>query len=180
MKDGMTITEGLKRLKLLQKRMDRNCEDIAKYSSLLSNEKPYFDNEQKQREEVQQLIQANIDLEREYCSVKTAIDYTNIMTTVTIDDDTRSIHDWLTVLRKTGNTLIRTYKGLNTHEARKRLTRFSTRSGDVTPPSVIRLYDENDKRNGQRKWEDLTAGKIIEGRLEVVNATTKLIVPPGR
>jgi len=45
-------------------------------------------------------------------------------------------------------------------------------------PTVIRLYDENDKRAGQRKWEDLTAGKTIEGRLEVVNATTQLLEPP--
>jgi hypothetical protein len=40
------------------------------------------------------------------------------------------------------------------------------------------LYDENTKRNNLRKWEDLIAGKTIEGRLEVINATTKLMTPP--
>ena len=55
----MTIIEGLKRLRLLDKRMAKNCEEIQKYSSLLSNEKPIFDSESNQREEVRKLIQAN-------------------------------------------------------------------------------------------------------------------------
>jgi hypothetical protein len=177
MKDGMTITEGLKKLTLLQKRMERNSDDITKYSSLLSNEKPYFDTEQKQREEVQKLIQANLDLELEYCRIKAAVDYTNLRTFVNIEGDERTIHDWLTVLRKTGNILIRTYKSLSTNEARNRQMRFPSRGDKEASPVVVRLYDENEKRNGQRRWEDLTSGKIIESRLEVVNATTQLIVP---
>lgn len=173
----ITITEGLKKLRLLDKRMGKNCEEIEKYSSLLSNEKPIFDSETKQREEVAKLIQGNIDLESEYCRIKAMVDYTNLVTIVVIDDETRTIHSWLTVLRKTGNRLIQTYKALSTTEANRNQIRYANK--ESLSPTVIRLYDENDKRAGQRKWEDLTAGKTIEGRLEVVNATTQLMEPPA-
>lgn len=173
----MTITEGLKKLKLIEKRMKRNCEEIERYSSLLSTEKPIFDTEAKQREEVRSLIQANMDLEKEYCKIKSMIDYTNLITIVQIEDERRSIHSWLTVLRKTGSHLIHTYRSLSTKEANSRLaTRYPSK--DSIAPAIIQLYDENDKRNGQRKWEDLTSGKTIEGRLEVINATTKLLSIP--
>ncbi len=94
---------------------------------------------------------------------------------VVIDDEKRTIHSWLTVLRKTGSRLIQTYKSLSTSEASRSQIRY--RDKESLTPTVIRLYDENDKRAGQRKWEDLTAGKTIEGRLEVVNATTQLVDP---
>lgn len=173
---AMTIIEGLKRLKLLEKRMHRNCADITKYSSILSNEKPYFESEDQQRREVAQLIQANNDLETEYCRIKAMIDYTNLVTMVQIDDENRSIHSWLTLLRKTGGNLIQTYNSLTSREADSRKNRF--RDHESKPPVVLRLYDENVKRDGQRKWEDLISGKIISGRLEVVNATTELVELP--
>jgi len=172
----MTITEELKKLKLLEKRMAKNCEEIERYSSLLSNEKPIFDTEAKQREEVRKLIQSNQDLEKEYCRIKAMIDYTNLVTVVQIEDEKRTIHSWLCILRKTGGLLIKTYKSLSTNEASRSQMRFRDKEG--AQPMVIRLYDENDKRAGERKWEDLTSGKTIEGRLEVVNATTQLQEPP--
>jgi len=172
----MTITEGLKKLRLIEKRILKNCAEIEKYSSLLSNEKPIFDSESKQREEVAKLIQANKDLELEYCRLKARIDYTNLVTYVQIEGHNRTIHDWLLVLRKTGSLMIKTFNSLSTQEARRNQHRY-TSSSDKTP-TVIRLYNENEKRNGQREWEDLTAGKIIEGRLEVINATTQLLMPP--
>src|SRR3990172_7193359 len=122
--ETMTITEGLKKLKLIEKRMVRNCEEIIRYSSLLSNEKPYFDTEAKQREEVRQLVQANHDLEKEYCKIKAMVDYTNLVTIVQIDDEKRSINSWLVVLRRTGQNLIQTYKSLTTQQATANQMRF--------------------------------------------------------
>jgi len=174
----MTITEGLKKLKLLDKRMTKNCKEIEKYSSLMSNEKPIFDTEAKQREEVQKLIQANTDLANEYCQIKAQVDYSNLMISVTIGDDTRTIHGWLTVLRKTAAIMTQTYKSLSTKAATKTRSSWgSSLSKEATAPTTIRLYDENEKRAGERKWDDLTDG-IIEGRLEVINATTELLALP--
>jgi 16S rRNA C1402 N4-methylase RsmH len=174
----MTITEGLKKLKLIEKRIQKNCAEIVKYSSLLSTERPIFETENKQREEVSKLIQANTDLEGEYCRIKAMIDYTNLMIYVQIDNENRSIHDWLTLLRKTGKLLIQTYESLTDKDALTRITMRNLRDKETTNPTIVRLYDENTKRNNLRKWEDLIAGKTIEGRLEVINATTKLMTPP--
>lgn len=176
----MTIVEGLKKLKLISKRIMRNCEEITKYSSLVSTEKPYFESERDQRKEVEKLLQSNVDLEKEYCRIKRMIDYTNLVTLVTIEDETRTIHEWLCVVRTTGNQMIMTYKALNTNSAQHRMSRIGRAvDADGKGAYTIRLYDENDKRNGQRKWEDLVDGKIIEGRLEVINATTYLLDPPN-
>jgi hypothetical protein len=173
----MTITEGLKRLKLLEKRMARNCGEIERYSSILSNEKPAFDTEEKQKQEVKSLIQANMDLVQEYEKLKASIDYTNLVIKVKIGDQTRTIHGWLTILRKTGQLLIQTYNSLSTRDATSRQPRYRDQNTGQSP-TVVRLYDENQKRDGQRLWEDLTKGKEVEGRLEVINATTQLLDPP--
>jgi hypothetical protein len=173
----MTIVEGLKKLKRIERRMVRNNEEIQKYSSVLSTEKPIFDTEAKQREEVQKLIQSNHDLELEYCRIKARIDYTNLVIYVTIGGENRTIHSWLTLLRRTGGHLTNTYKSLSTKEAASRQGRYRDQSTGLQP-QVIRLYDENLKRNGLRKWEDLISGKEIEGRLEVINATTELQIIP--
>lgn len=174
MSENMTITEALKKLRRIEKRILKNCVEIDKYSSLLSNEKPIFDTEAKQREEVEKLIQANGDLELEYCHIKARVDYTNLITYVQIGDDNRTIHNWLLVQRKTGALLSKTFGSLTTSEAKRNQHRYI---GKDNTPTVIRLYDENSKRTGQRKWEDLTDGQI-EGRLEVINATTELATLP--
>ena len=172
----MTITEGLSQLNLIIDRMEKNNKEIRTYSSLLSNEKPYFDTEAKQREELNKLIQSNHDLEKEYARIKSMIDFTNLVTMVNINGDIRSIHGWLTITRKTGKLLFDTYKSLDESTATQKQLRFKDSSGNF--PNVIRLYDENTKRQGQKKWEDLTGGKQIISRLEVVNATTTLKICP--
>jgi hypothetical protein len=95
---------------------------------------------------------------------------------VQIDNEKRSIHDWLILLRKTGKSIISTYESLTDKEALNR-SNVRLRDKDTPIPTVLRLYDENEKRNNLRKWEDLISGKTIEGRLEVINATTNLIDP---
>jgi len=127
----ITITEGLKKLKLIEKRMQKNCAEIVKYSSLLSNEKPIFETEIKQRDEVNKLIQSNNDLEKEYCKIKSMIDYTNLIVFVQIDNEKRSIHDWLILLRKTGKSIISTYESLTDKEA---LNRSNVRLRDKDTP----------------------------------------------
>lgn len=172
----MTITEGLSNLNLIVKRMENNNQEIQRYSSLLSNEKPYFDTEAKQREELNKLIQSNHDLEKEYARIKSMVDFTNMVTMVNIDGEIRSIHGWLTVVRKTGKILIDTYRSLDETSAGQKQLRFRDSSGNT--PTIIRLYDENTKRRGQKKWEDLIGGKQIISRLEVINATTPLKTCP--
>lgn len=54
--------------------------------------------------------------------------------------------------------------------AESRLANFRGEKSDVT---VVQHYKERDKNNNLAKWQDFFAS--IDGRLEVVNATTELI-----
>jgi len=43
----MMVIEAMKRLRIIEKRMANNAEAIQRYASMVSTEKPYFDNEDK-------------------------------------------------------------------------------------------------------------------------------------
>jgi len=168
---GMTIIEGLKQLRLIEKRIEKNNTEIKKYSSLLSIEKPYFESEAAQKQDVVNLIKSNHDLATQYEKIKEQIELTNLVTKVEVNGEVKSISSWLSILRKTGKLLNATYSSLSGDAATSKMLKYREPG---TNPTVIRLYDENVKRTGQRKWEDLVNG-TIEGRLEVVNATTELV-----
>ena len=74
----MKIIEALKKLKVIEKRMEKNKSQITQYASMISTERPIFDTEEKQRKEVSSLIQANIDLMKEYLDLKGKIEKNNI------------------------------------------------------------------------------------------------------
>ena len=163
----MTIIEGLKKLKMIIRRMDKNNENISKYSAQWDNQRLYFGDETLQRAEIRKLIQSNNDLMLQYVELKTRIERTNLNTVVDIGGYALPIASWLIVLRKTGIKMLESYRSMNTDHAGRRVL------GDKDS-KLIRFYTEEDKNKGLRKWDDLLHGEI-EGRLEVVNATTKLL-----
>ncbi|MFW6219563.1 MAG: hypothetical protein ACOC33_01840 [bacterium] len=165
----MKLIEGLKKLRNIEKKIKKNCEYITEYSSKLSNEKPEFDSDNEQKIEIEQLLQSNKDLSELYLNLKKKIDKTNIMTECTINDETRSLHEFLTIQRKIGNLLIKTYNSLNEHKAQSKLTIYR----GVDKISIDRLYSEKMKNEKIRYYSDLI--DEINSSLEVINATTDII-----
>lgn len=49
MNEPMKLIEGMKKLKVLEKHIDRNTEHLVLYSSAPSNEKPTFGDDKEQR-----------------------------------------------------------------------------------------------------------------------------------
>ena len=168
----MMIIEGLKKLRVLEKKMDKNSEEITQYSSMLSSERPIFGTESEQRKEVQQRIQSNQDLMAEYLKLKRRIEFTNLKTFVSYDGVTYSISDMLVIKRTLAKKMIDTFNALNDSAARSRQNRISQQP-DGRPVLVERLYDERAKNSGLEKWHDLYDN--VESRLEVINATTELV-----
>lgn len=166
-----TITEALKTLGIIEKRIGKNCEAIQLYSSKVNTEKPYFDSDKEQQDEVKKLIQSNIDLQAEYRRLKKNIDYTNLMETVEFDGQVYTIADLLLFKRKVKNFILNTYNSLNERSAQMRLRNAPNLDGKA--PYAERLYDEREKNTNIRTWEDLFDN--ITKRLETVNATTDLI-----
>ncbi len=168
MLNEITITEALKKLKLIEKRMKSNIIKITQYSSILSTERPSFENENVQSEEIKQLIQANIDLDKEYRIIKKNIDYTNLTTQITFNGTDYSITDLLILKSKTGDHIKSTYNALNTSSADYKMRNQPSNS----EAKVIQLYDEHQKNKKLRQIEDLL--ELIDGKLETINSTTVL------
>ncbi len=169
----MMLIEGMKELKLLEKRMRDNTEKITKYSSGLSNEKETFGSEKKQRLEVSSLIQSNIDLFKHYLKLKTAIEKTNINTTIHFNDIGEfNLVELLAIRRRMSQPVLNTFHALTTREADNKMR--VARIPENVEVQVVRYYDEEEKNNQLRKWMDFF--DAIDGKLEVVNATTPLLL----
>lgn len=169
----MKIIEALKNLKTIQKRMEKNCAEITQYCAYVSTENPAFETEDKQKAEVQSLIQANMDLEVEYLRLKKAIEQTNLNVSVTIGSRTYTITELISIKRVVGRLHTMTYGALDPRAAVQRLNEIYRKGVDAANPArVVALYKEEDKNRNLRDWQEFL--DQIDGRLEVVNAETEL------
>lgn len=170
----MKLIEGMKQLKVIEKRIQHNTERINQYAAIVSSERPIFGTDVEQRKQVEGLIQANTDLAKEYLRLKKRVDLTNIQTQVTIGKEIFSISDLLQIRRGIAKLMKATYNALNDKPAEQRLAQVRMQ-GLEKPPRVERMYDETRKYEGLQHWQSLE--DEIEQRLEVWNATTELIEP---
>jgi len=176
MNEPMKLIEGMKKLKVLEKHIDRNTERITQYAAIPSNEKPTFGDDKEQRAQVKGLIQSNKDLVDEYLHLKQRVDMTNLVTTVTIGKRTFKLIDLLILRRGLAKRMEKTFHGLTTDVADRRIAGMS-RNISLQPGEkaihAVRFYDENEKFEGLQDWQGLQ--DEIEQRLEVINATTDLV-----
>ena len=56
-KNGMMVVEGMKTLRIVEKKMNQNTADIQRYASQVSTERPLFETEDKQKQAIRELIQ---------------------------------------------------------------------------------------------------------------------------
>lgn len=166
----MKLVEAMKELKLIEKKMLKNNNSIEKYSSQPSNERPYFSSESEQRKELKSLIQANKDLLDNYLSLKKKIEKTNLEVETEIDGNKYSISELLVLKRRLAKIMIESFNSMNDKNAKGNL--HSMRGVDNSI-KIERFYDEKEKNEGLRKWQDFYDN--IDSRLEVINATTDLV-----
>jgi len=173
----MMVTEAMKRLRLIEKKMTNNAASIQRYASMVSTEKPYFDNEDKQKSEIKSLIQSNQDLVEEYLKLKQQIEYTNLFTLVEMGGRKYSISELLVIKRRLAQKMLHTFNSLNRTEGDSRLNSYRMQNASTgQTPHVVRYYREEDKNEGLKVWQDLYDN--IESRLEVINATAPLMSLP--
>jgi len=179
MSEEKTITEAMKKLRIVEKRMEGNSELIQRYSSMLNTEKPYFESEDRQTKEVKSLIKANQDLMVEYLDLKQKIEYTNLYTTVEIEGKKYSVSELLIIKRVLAKKMLQTFNSLNENAAESRRSRSFAGGVDAggNRPQVVRLYKEEDKMASLKKWQYLYDN--ITTRLETINAMSPLLsLPP--
>lgn len=182
--EKLTLTEAMKELRIIEKKL-KDTDEIERYASILDNEKPAFESEDEQRREIKKIIQSKNDLVKRYLLLKKRIEYTNIMTEVGYNEKNSlidrflkpeiykiyTISDLLSIKRKLAALMIKIYESLNT-------TAAENRKRSIDSNMVIRLYNEKEKMFGIRKWRTLS--DEIEMRLETINATTKLLEIPEK
>lgn len=176
MNEPMKLIEGMKKLKITEKKIARNITQISQYASSVSVEKPVFGNDTDQRKKVEELVQANKDLVAEYLHLKKRVDMTNLTTKVTIGKDTYTIADLLILRRGIAKLMAQTYSAMNTSYGDQRLASLgrnvALQPGEK-PPFVVRFYDETRKYEALQECQ--SRDDEIEQRLEVINATTELV-----
>jgi len=167
----MKVVEGMKKLKIIEKKMRSNCQNITRYASMVDIERPLFETEKKQVEEVKSLVQSNVDLMKEALGLKKKIEQTNLETTVQIEGESYTISDLLFIHHRMGELMLSTFYSMNDTEGQKRLRNSPSIEGRT--PQVVRMYKEETRNEGLKKWQNLLDN--ITMRLEVINATTNLV-----
>jgi hypothetical protein len=171
----MKLVEALKELKLIEKKIAKNTEQINQYASKLSTEKPQFDTDKEQAAKVQSLIQSNKDLAKFYVELNNMIAYTNLTTSIDFEGETYRVADLLIYVRKMHDSVVKTIEALNETSARFRLKQY-TPSGMQTGGEKIyveKFYKEEFKNSELQRLEKLDRTRVI-ARLETLNAVTEL------
>jgi septal ring factor EnvC (AmiA/AmiB activator) len=171
----MKLVEALKELKLIEKKLDKNREQIIQYASKLSVEKPQFETDRAQEQKVQSLIQANNDLIKNYVSLTNRITYTNITTFIDYEGESYRVADLLVYVRKMHEHAVKTIGSLNETAARIRMKGFNMQQGEKI--YVDRFYKEEFKNAELQRLEKLDKSRVI-ARLETLNAVTDLAELP--
>lgn len=168
----MKIIEALKELPLLEKRINKQCEQIMEYAALGSHEESPFGTREAHRKQLESLVQSNKDLASRYEKLKLALTLTNASVKVDILGTTKTIAEWITFKSSTYRYLAKTLTSLDLVKASQRVREVKV---DITEGiRVERMYDEQDRNRQLNNLSELF--DKVDGTLEVVNATTDLVV----
>lgn len=169
----MKIIQAMKKLKDLALKAQDLREKVAKHAADLSIETPTYAD---QKTQVAQWIQAHGDILKEILRLRIAVQRTNLATDVVIELDgkqvTKSIAEWVHRRRDLSKTEMEMWQKL-TDRGLKEQNVQTTQGGPITELRVRRYFDpaERDEKISLYRSE----ASVIDGTLEVVNATTDLI-----
>ncbi len=172
------MIEVLKEKKLNKKKVLHVIEDIQKYSSITSTEKPAFDSEKTQKNYVMSLIQSALDLLSRRAELKIIIDQTNIKTKIRIPkgiiipEEEISIAEAL-MFKLNYKEYQAVFNALNKTLADSKLMRGMQYNVDGSKSISIQLYDEEFKNNYLKDLQNKF--DFIDAHLEMLNATTDVV-----
>jgi len=168
----MKIIEGLKELKIIEKRLASLGAQVTEYAAIPAYMKPAFKDESEQTKELKSMMQSGEDLVQRYLKLKRDIDYTNVMLTVEMGGKKYSLNTLLNIRRKGAHLAISLWKSLTEERAKTQSLKVASQAS----PGVVKFYNEQEKNERMGFWQDLYDN--IESRLEVINATMDLIEAP--
>lgn len=182
-----TLTNALKELRLIKKKMRKNVELVRQYSSISSDYELFFPSKEEQKQKVQSLIQAQEDHVKRFLLLKRRVEFTNVMIQTEIDGQKFSMSDLIQIrvqskkeerksnldLRKVDGVvslLFRTYNAMSDDHGEEKI-RLRGGAG-----KIIRFYDEQEKQEKINRLEEFVEN--VGDELDTFNTVTKLLVVP--
>jgi len=172
----MKVTEALKDKKVNIKRVANITKQIQMYSSITSIEKPAFESEKRQREEVKSLVQSAIDLLNYRAKIKMLIDKSNVNTKIQIPKGIVTPAHELSIAEARMfqfmyNEYLLVYNALNKNTSERKRNGVQI-TADGTKVYDIQLFDEMWKNNSIKDLE--MKYHHIDKHLDMLNVTTDL------
>jgi len=168
----MKIIEGLKEIKLLQKKAEDLREKIRDHSAILSTEKPVYEN---QKDIINGWLQSHHDILERILSLRIRIQDTNLKTPVTIELDgkavTKSIAEWVHRRRDLALLENDAWRMLTDRNLREGI--ISQTDGQKIKIEIVRYFDPMQRDNMKNLYS--SEPTMIDSKLEVINAITDLI-----
>jgi hypothetical protein len=164
----MKLIEALKEIKLIEKKLQANREQLSQYSSATDMERLPFVTEEAQRDAIKSILQSSSDLLSNMLLLKRSIERTNLETKVTVMGQEFSITELLFLKRYGCSQMTNTFQCLSTDFATRKVRAFSD-----SKIKILQFFDEKMKNDKLRYWMDFEAA--ISSTLEIVNATTDLV-----
>lgn len=171
----MKIIEGMKKIKDYQRKAEDIRKLIQQYHVDLSHENPTYGTPEQQKQQVSEWLQAHFDIVKEIGKLRFQIQKTNVLTNVTIElggkQVTKTIAEWLS-RRKDLAALDASAWGMLNDKNLPASGMIKSSTGETKEVTLRRYYDPvtRDKKREEYRSEP----SLIDGTLEVVNATTEL------
>lgn len=169
----MKLIEAMKKIKDLQRKADDLAGKVHTYCADQSHETPMY--KDKQKEQINEWIQAHGDVTRKVLELRLAVQRTNLATDVIIELDgqqvTKSIAAWIHRRRDLARLEEGLWRGIGDRGLKEGTIKTST--GEPTQVTIRRYYDpaERDRKVEAFRSEPST----IDSTLEVTNAVTDVV-----
>lgn len=173
----MKIIEAMKQLKELARKSDDLCAKVSQHCADLDFETPLYGTSAEQAATVKGWIQSQHDILKEGLRLRTAIQRTNLATsvTITLGDKavTKTIAEWIHRRRDLANTELKMWRSLGDRNLKEGQIPSSVPGGQARDVKIRRYYDPRERD----AMVTLFASEpgTIDASLEVINATTDLI-----
>lgn len=171
----MKLIQAMKQIKDLQRKADDLKAKVKQFCADMDFETPVYGSVPKQKEQIDQWIQAHTDIMKEILRLRLAIQKTNLETSVSINLGgkavTKSIAGWIHRRRDLANNDLAMWSCLTDRGLKDGKTQST--SGQEVIMKVRRYYEPAIKDEMTELYR--SEPMIIDSTLEVINAVTDLI-----
>lgn len=178
----MKLIEGLKQQKHIAKKIEDLQAKIRQHSAYASIERPVYRDEKDpdspaiQTQQINSWVQSCLDLVKYMVQLRLRIQYTNIVTLVTIQigqsrSITKTIAEWIHWRRELCDMMYRTHAQLTDKNIKEGQLKNS--QGEIVDIKIVRCYSPAQRDSTMAEYMDLK--NSIDSTLEIVNATTDMV-----